>query len=111
MEPWSASQDTERAWETLDEDYEDRGAFSLSLLRAMRDSGPRESAEHVFLRAKARLWVERTPQQPVMAGGEEMRKAPLFGGRIDHRGDQTVVAFAKLPRTAPCTSKAAGPTD
>ncbi len=93
---FSASQDHEPAWETTDEEFQDRGAFSLALLRAMRDSGPRESAEHVFQRAKARLWAEETPQQPVLAGGDRMRHAPLFGGRSDHRGQQTVVAVREV---------------
>ncbi len=58
----AASQDFELAWETLDAEGQDRGAFSLALLRAMRAAGPQESAEHVFQRAEAGIRIEEAPQ-------------------------------------------------
>ncbi len=87
----SAAQDFERAWETWDESGESHGAFSLALLRAMRASGVHDSAEQVFLRARAWLQSEKAFQDPVLAGAQA-ETLPLFGGRTDHRGGKTVVA-------------------
>ncbi len=88
----AAAQDFQLAWETSDDQEQDRGAFSLVLLRAMRAAGPRESAEHVFQRAEAAIRLEAAPQDPVLAGDAGARAAPLFGGRADHRSGKTVVA-------------------
>lgn len=77
----SAAQDFERAWSMKDENGTPHGAFTLSLLRALGAAGRQESAARVFLRARSRLRAEGFEQEPVIAGPEHRRAAPLFGGR------------------------------
>ena len=84
---------------------QDRGAFSLALLRAMRAAGAGESAEHVFQRAEAGLGIEKAPQYPVLAGNAAARAAPLFGGRADHRAGKTVVAVRGVAEDGTVTLK------
>lgn len=92
----AATQDFDQAWEASDDEGKIRGAFTWALLRAMRDSLPGESAGETFLRARARLRGETPFQEPVIAGNSETRLAPLFGSRIDRRGDRTIVAVEKV---------------
>lgn len=81
---WSASRDFENAYESQ---YEAHGAFTLAWLRALGDAGPQESADYVFRRTRGRLLAEPGYQEPVLAGMEAVKAAPIFGGRVsDHSG-------------------------
>ncbi|MFL6246470.1 MAG: caspase family protein [Thermoanaerobaculia bacterium] len=92
----SATQDTDAAWETRDEEKKMHGAFSWSWIRAMRDSAAGESAAETFARAAARLRSERPYQEPVMAGLAEVTYSPFLGIRKDRRGERTVIAVEKV---------------
>lgn len=93
---FSASQDFDLAWETRDEVGEPHGAFSLALLRALRDAASGEPAEQIFLRARARLQAERYFQEPVLAGNSEARSAPFLGDRSGRRTGGSVIAVEKV---------------
>lgn len=92
----SAAQDFDEAYETVDERKTNRGVFSWALLTALRDAEPGEPAEETFLRARARVYVERPFQQPVLAGNEAARRAPFLGVRIDRRDGKAVVAVSRV---------------
>ncbi|MCP4663260.1 MAG: caspase family protein, partial [bacterium] len=92
----AAAQDFQRASESCDENGQVHGAFSLALLRALRTAGVEESAERVFLRARALMRVGDVLQDPVLAGDATRRAEPPFGGRRDHVDGATVVAVGKV---------------
>jgi caspase domain-containing protein len=92
---FSAAQDFDLAFETLDDQGEIRGAFTWALARALRDAEPGESAADTFLRAQARLHAERPAQDPVIAGGAEARSRPFLGVRIDRRDHGPVIAVER----------------
>lgn len=94
----SAAQDYDLAWESYDEQERPRGAFSLALVRALRDSVAGEPAEETFLRARARLQAEKRFQEPLLAGNAEVRRAPLLGHRAGQRAGRTVVAVERVGR-------------
>lgn len=75
----SAAQDNQPANEDWDEDAKRfRGAFSLALMRVLERSGSWESAEQVFLRARAFLQARKAGQEPVLAGNAERHHQPVF---------------------------------
>lgn len=92
----AASQDFDEAYETEDERKTRRGVFSWALLTALRDAEPGEPAEETFLRARARVYVDRPFQQPVLAGNEAARRAPFLGVRTDRKDGKALVAVAKV---------------
>jgi hypothetical protein len=92
----SATQDTDAAWETRDDEKKMHGAFSWAWIRAMRDSSAGESTAETFARATARLRAERAYQEPVIAGTAEMTRSPFLGTRVDRRGDRTVIAVERV---------------
>lgn len=92
----AAAQDFEAAWETRDEGGTFHGAFSLALLRALRDVLPGEPAEQTFARSRARLQVERQFQEPVLAGKPEALRTPFLGGRAGSPQERTVVALERV---------------
>ncbi|MDP9190208.1 MAG: caspase family protein [Acidobacteriota bacterium] len=92
----SATQDTDAAWETRDDDKKMHGAFSWAWIRAMRDSSAGESAAETFARATARLRAERAYQEPVIAGTADMMRSPFLGKRVDRHGDRTVIAVERV---------------
>lgn len=92
----SATQDSDAAWETRDDDGKMHGAFSWAWIRAMRDSVAGESASETFARAAARLRAERPYQEPVLEGNAEVSLNPFLGIRKDRRGDRTIVAVEKV---------------
>ncbi|HYO12483.1 MAG TPA: caspase family protein [Thermoanaerobaculia bacterium] len=94
----SAAQDYDLAWEGYDERGRPRGAFSLALVRALRDSVAGEPAEETFLRARARLQAEKRFQEPLLAGNAEARRTPLLGHRTGQRAGRTVVAVERVGR-------------
>lgn len=91
----AAAQDSDLAFETMDEGGEIRGAFTWALAQAMRDADPGEPASETFLRAQARLHAERPAQNPVLAGNADARSAPFLGGYTVRRGRRGVVAVEK----------------
>jgi caspase domain-containing protein len=95
----AAAQDFDRAWESWDEAGQPHGAFSLALVRAMRDAVPGEPAEETFLRARARLQAERRFQEPVLTGNPAARLAPLLGSRPAARKERAVVAVERVERS------------
>ncbi|HYR29741.1 MAG TPA: caspase family protein [Thermoanaerobaculia bacterium] len=92
----AATQDSAEAWETTDDRGKRRGVFTWALINALRDAAPGEPAEDTFLRAKARVYVDRAYQEPVLAGNASARRAPFLGTRTDHRGGQTVVGVSRV---------------
>lgn len=70
----SAAQDDEVARELADEEGNPRGAFTWSLSRAIATAAPGESAEQLFLRARAILRSTGATQEPVIAGNAERRR-------------------------------------
>ena len=92
----AASQDFDLAWETGDEPAKRQGLFTWAWMTALGDAGAGEPAEETFLRAKARVYAERPYQEPVLAGGPDVRKAPFLGTRIDRRGERAVVAVSTV---------------
>ena len=92
----SATQDTDAAWETRDDEGKMHGAFSWAWIRAMRDSSAGETAAETFARATARLRAERPYQEPVIAGTRDVTLSPFLGIRNDRRGDRTVIAWRRV---------------
>lgn len=95
----SAAQDDEFAWETTVETEDgiaDFGAFTWALLRSLRSAAERESAERVFLRARAWLRAAKRFQEPVLAGIPKVRRNPLFGDRVDRRDGKAVVVAERV---------------
>jgi Caspase domain len=92
----AASQDFDRAYETVDDQGRSRGSFSWAWLRALRDAAPGEAVEETFLRAQARLRAETPYQEPVLAGVESVLRAPFLGVRGESRGERTVIAVSRL---------------
>jgi hypothetical protein len=75
----SAAQDTESAAETADDDNTAHGLFTWALLKILRSMPVNESADRMFLQLRAVMQAGDAPQEPVMAGTGERRRAPLFG--------------------------------
>jgi hypothetical protein len=92
----AATQDSDAAWETRDEQKKMHGAFSWAWIRAMRDSAAGESASETFARAAARLRAERPYQEPVLAGNGKVELSPFLGIRKDRRAERTVIAVEKV---------------
>lgn len=92
----SASQDDELAWEATNEEGKTHGAFTWALLKAMRSAAAGESAERVFLRARAWLRSADKFQEPVLAGSPERLRAPLFGGRADQSDGTIAIAVESV---------------
>lgn len=92
----AATQDSDAAWETRDEQKKMHGAFSWAWIRAMRDSAAGESASETFARAAARLRAERPYQEPVLAGNGVVERSPFLGIRKDRRAERTVIAVEKV---------------
>ena len=94
----SATQDFDRAWEIRDRDGQMHGVFTWAFIRALRDAPGGETASDTFLRADARMRYETPFQEPVLAGPDSARHAPVLGTRKDRRGERTVVAVEKVQR-------------
>ncbi len=75
----SAAQDDEVARELVDPDGNPRGVFSWALARAFLASKPDETAESLFLRARAIMRAAGATQEPVMAGVSSRQKQSLAG--------------------------------
>jgi len=92
----AAAQDYQLALET-DGTEEPHGFFSWSLLRVLRSAPPNESAERVFSRIRALMQAEGRLQDPVIAGSDERRRAPVFGGLATARAAYVTVVEAESP--------------
>lgn len=90
---FSAAQDQELAWEARDEQDLPHGSFSLALIRTLRSADVNEPAEQLFLSVKAKMQSEGRSQEPVLAGNEQRRKMPLFGGEAGEVGATTVAVL------------------
>lgn len=92
----ASTQDLDAAWETPGEDGLMHGAFTWAWIQAMRDAVGGEPAQETFLRAQARLRVDKPYQAPAMLGRAEARLRPFLGTRIDRRDDRAIVAVEQV---------------
>ncbi len=92
----ASTQDLDAAWETLGEDGLMHGAFTWAWIQAMRDAVGGEPVQETFLRAQARLRVDKPYQAPAMLGRAEARLRPFLGTRIDRRDDRAIVAVEQV---------------
>lgn len=76
----SSALDEQVAGEQSDEKNISHGAFSLALFKTLASAAPNESAERIFLSAKAMMQAQGRLQEPTLEGTDERRRAPLFGG-------------------------------
>ncbi|MFL6244791.1 MAG: caspase domain-containing protein [Thermoanaerobaculia bacterium] len=74
----TAAKDFARAFEITDEEGKAHGAFSWSLLKAMRAAELGEAAVDTFQRAQAMMRAEPPFQDPVIAGDASARMSPLL---------------------------------
>lgn len=77
----AASEKDEAAFSLTTSEGKTHGLFTYSLLKALGYAGSRESAGHVFLRARGRLRAEGYDQNPVIRGPEARFGEALLGGR------------------------------
>jgi hypothetical protein len=82
------------AWETDGDDGLRHGAFTWAWIGAMRDAVIGEAAQETFLRAQARLRVDRADQAPAMLGNAQARLRPFLGTHR-HR-DRLVIAVERV---------------
>ena len=92
----ASAQDLDPAEETYGEDGKSHGAFTWAWIQAMRDAASGEPAQETFLRAQARLRVDKPHQAPAMLGAAAARLRPFLGTRIDRRGERAIVAVERV---------------
>jgi len=92
----SAAQDFQSAWEVDDNEGKTRGAFTWSLLKAIRRAGQGASAADLFESARAILAATKPGQEPVLAGTNTARNRALFGEPLPHRPGGRVAAIETL---------------
>jgi hypothetical protein len=68
------------------------GRFTWALLRVLRSRPISESAEAMFLRVRALMQADGSRQEPVLAGLDHRRRAPLFGGTGQESSSLVVAA-------------------
>ncbi len=90
----AATQDLDRAWETYGDDGLVHGAFTWAWIGAMRDAVIGEAAQETFLRAQARLRVDRADQAPAMLGNAQARLRPFLG--THRRRERLVIAVERV---------------
>jgi len=90
----ASTQDLDRAWETYGDDGLVHGAFTWAWIGAMRDAVTGEAAQETFLRAQARLRVDRADQAPAMLGNAQARLQPFLG--THRRRDRLVIAVERV---------------
>jgi hypothetical protein len=74
-----SAQDADTAWETDGDDGRKHGAFTWAWITSMRDAAAGEPAQETFLRAQARLRVDKPHQAPAMLGPHAARLRPFLG--------------------------------
>ncbi|MEE8586385.1 MAG: caspase family protein [Acidobacteriota bacterium] len=93
----SAAQDHQPANEDWDDvSNRSRGAFSMALIHVLQRTGSWESAEQVFLRARAFLQARKAGQEPVLAGRAKRRQEPVFAPRAAAMPQGVQVAVQKV---------------
>ncbi len=90
----AGSQDADESREMRGEDGQMHGAFTWAWIRALRDGAPNESAQETFLRAQARLRLEKPSQAPVMLGSAEARLRPFLSVR--RRPDRGLIGVERV---------------
>jgi Caspase domain len=90
----ASTQDLDTAWETNGDDGLMHGAFTWAWIGAMRDAVVGEAAQETFLRAQARLRVDRADQAPAMLGNAQARLQPFLG--THRRRDRLVIAVERI---------------
>ena len=75
----ASAQDADTAWETEGDDGRMHGAFTWAWITSMRDAAAGEPARETFLRAQARLRVDKADQAPAMLGSPAARLRPFLG--------------------------------
>lgn len=75
----SAAQDFEFAKEQMDENNHFHGAFTLALLKALRQLPPAAPAADIFNSLSAIMKYYGKTQEPVLAGTADRKRSPLFG--------------------------------
>jgi hypothetical protein len=91
----SAAQDFELAKEQRDENNNPHGAFTLALLKALRQLPLESAANDIFNSLTAIMKYYGKTQEPVLAGTAERKKGPLFGTGIKTNGKLYVAAGKK----------------
>jgi caspase domain-containing protein len=90
----ASTQDLDTAWETPGDDGLMHGAFTWAWIGAMRDAISGEAAQETFLRAQARLRVDRADQAPAMLGNARARLEPFLG--MQRRRERLVIAVERV---------------
>jgi hypothetical protein len=90
----ASTQDLDIAWETPGDDGLMHGAFTWAWIGAMRDAVSGEAAQETFLRAQARLRVDRADQAPAMLGNAQARLQPFLD--THRRRERLVIAVERV---------------
>lgn len=91
---FSASRDDQPAAERTDEAGIPHGLFSAALLKTLQIIPVNEPAEKIYLRVKALMQTEGSPQEPILATNTPQR--PLFGNETTTGQGLTTVAVSKI---------------
>lgn len=90
----SASRADQPATEREDERGITRGLFSAALLKTLQTVSVNESVERVYLRVKALMQSQGSPQEPMLATNEGKR--PFFGSVAETTAGLTTVAVLQV---------------
>ncbi len=94
----SAAQSDELAQEQPSPDQISHGAFSLALMQALEQLGPRASTAQLFTTARAILKSNGKKQEPVMGATTTRQEKTLFGISTAEIAEQSVVAVMDDPK-------------
>ncbi|HYC90981.1 MAG TPA: caspase family protein [Thermoanaerobaculia bacterium] len=89
-----SAQDADTAWETDGDDGRKHGAFTWAWITSMRDAAAGEPVRETFLRAQARLRVDKADQAPAMLGSHAARMRPFLGLRTN--APRAIVAVERV---------------
>lgn len=96
----SAAQAHQIADEVRDENGHHGGAFTLALLKAMREAPVDESVAELFFRTRGILRNDNRRQEPAVDAGVERSREPLFGSGLRGTGVRLAVASSGLDGAA-----------
>ncbi len=88
----SAAQDFEFAKEQKDENNHFHGAFTLALLKALRQLPPAAPAVNIFNSLSAIMKYYGKTQEPVLAGTADRKRSPLLGSATPASGKLLVAS-------------------
>jgi len=91
----SAAQDFEFAKEQKDENNISHGAFTLALLKALRQLPAEAAAADIFNSLTAIMKYYGKTQEPVLAANTERKRSPLFGSDVKTNGKLYVASGKK----------------